>query len=237
MSLDRQLLQAAACVQAVRQGRSLSDALAAVAPEWRPGVQALSFHTLRHLGGAQMAREVLAARKPTEAIEGLLLVALSLLWPQPAGSEPLYDSHTVVDQAVHAARRESEGATRFVNAVLRRFLREREALVPAWQASRPEVAHHHPRWWISQLQRDWPQAWAELLAANQAHPPMDLRVNLRQVSAAAYLEELAAAGIAATLRPLVSRVPPESASGDDSAWPATLAPHEAVLRLARPVPV
>jgi 16S rRNA (cytosine967-C5)-methyltransferase len=179
---------------AVRRGRSLNEALAGVPGELRPGTQALAFHSLRWLAGADAARAALVPRQPDEAIEGLLLVALALLWPQ---AEPPYEAFTVVDQAVNAARRESEHATRFINAVLRRFLRERDALVAHLLAKDASVRHQHPRWWIERVRADWPTQWQALLAAANLHPPMVLRANRRQVDSATYLAELQGAGIAA----------------------------------------
>ena len=80
--------------------------------------------------------------------------------------------------------------------MLRRFLREREALRVALQAD-PVARFNHPRWWIERLQRDWPQHWTAILAADQQRPPLWLRVNRRQGSVADYLARLAAAGLAA----------------------------------------
>ena len=49
----------------------------------------------------------------------------------------------------------------FVNACLRRFLREREPLLAA-VADEPEARWNHPDWWISQLRRDHPrQNWSD----------------------------------------------------------------------------
>jgi 16S rRNA (cytosine967-C5)-methyltransferase len=193
--LSRQLERSADALQAVRSGRSLNDALADVPPELRPGVQALTFHALRHLGAATQALHDLAPKAPAARIEALLCVALALLWP----TERLaYAPHTLVDQAVAAARRRTPAAAAFVNAVLRRFLREREARVAAALQS-PVAAWNHPAWWIEQLQHDWPEHWPALLAAANRHPPMTLRVNRRRVSGAAYVERLAAQGLQAGL--------------------------------------
>ncbi|MEY2690099.1 MAG: rRNA ((967)-C(5))-methyltransferase RsmB, partial [Pseudomonadota bacterium] len=172
----------------VRAGRSLNDLIGELPPDARPGSQALAFHALRWLGGADAARQALVPRQPAPAIEGLLLVALALLWP---GAGAPYEDHTVVDQAVTAARRESEHATRFINGVLRRFLRERAALVDAWTRDDPVVRHQHPRWWIQALRRDWPLHWQTLLASANLQAPMVLRVNRRQTSVEAYRTELA----------------------------------------------
>jgi 16S rRNA (cytosine967-C5)-methyltransferase len=192
--LARLLEQTADAVAAVRAGRSLTDALARVGPELRPGTQALANDVLRRLGGAMAARELLAPKTPPPKVEALLLCALALLWPRDEA--PPYPDHTLVDQAVSAARSRSPAAAGFVNAVLRRFVRERDRLVE--QARRePQAAFDHPSWWIDQVRQDWPDQWqALLLAANRA-PPMVLRVNVRRSSAAGYVHRLAALGIQA----------------------------------------
>ena len=187
------LEHSAEALRAVRAGRSLNDALAAIDSGIRPGVQALTFHALRHLGAAQQALHDLAPKAPAPRIEALLCVALALLWP---GERAAYAAHTLVDQAVAAARRRTPAAAAFVNAVLRRFLREREMRV-AQALQSPVAAWNHPAWWIGQLQRDWPEHWRALLAAANRHPPMTLRVNRRRGSGADYVQRLAAAGLSA----------------------------------------
>jgi 16S rRNA (cytosine967-C5)-methyltransferase len=193
LPLARLVGHTADAVQAVRAGRSLNDALARCPAEARPGTQALSFHVLRWLGSAQVLRALLAPKQPPPAVDALLLTALALAWP-PA--TPPYAEHTLVDQTVGAARRRVPASAAFVNAVLRRFLRERDGLVERVLRD-PLARHNHPAWWVERLQRDWPERWAEVLDANQQHPPMTLRVNARRSSAAVYVERLAAAGIAA----------------------------------------
>ncbi len=194
-ALSRLLEQTADAVQAVRSGRSLTDVLAACPGPLRPGTQALSFLVLRRLGAAQAVRAIVAPRTPPPAVEALLLSALALLWPDPA---PPYADHTLVDQAVTAARRRAPQSASFLNAVLRRFLRERDALVAA-ALRQPTAQWNHPQWWIDRLKADWPQQWQGILAAAQERPPMCLRVNVRQFTGAQYLQQLEAAGLAATL--------------------------------------
>jgi len=194
LPLARLLNHTADAVQAVRAGQSLNDALARCPADARPGTQALSFHVLRWLGSALGARAALAPKAPAPAVDALLVSALALLWP--SGEPAPYTEHTLVDQAVTAARQRAKASAPFVNAVLRRFLRERDAIVEA--ARRDAVAvHNHPAWWAERLGRDWPQQWPALLAANNQRAPMALRVNRRRTDAAAYVERLAAAGIAA----------------------------------------
>jgi 16S rRNA (cytosine967-C5)-methyltransferase len=170
----------------VLAGRSLTDLLAAVPAAARPGTQALSFEALRRLGGAQAVQALAAPKAPPREVQALLLTAIALLWPR---EQALYADHTLVDQAVHAARQRMPAAAGFINAVLRRFLREREALVAAAERT-PAGAFNHPPWWIDRLKQDWPAKWQALLAEANRHPPMTLRINARRTTAAAYAQRV-----------------------------------------------
>ena len=191
--LHRLLSQAADAVQGVREGRSLTDLLARVPAELRPGTQALAFTALRRLGGAEAVRQQLAPKAPPPRVDALLVVALALLWPDP---EPAYADHTLVDQAVHAAKTRAPASAAFINAVLRRFLRERDALVAAAERN-PQGAFNHPAWWVEKLRQDWPAQWQAILAANNRPPPMTLRVHAQRATAAEYVERLAGLGLPA----------------------------------------
>lgn len=193
LPLAKLLNHAADAVQAVRAGQSLNVALANCPAAARPGAQALSFHALRWLGAAQALRAQLAPKAPPPKVDALLLTALALLWPQ---AEAPYAAHTLVDQAVDAARQRTQQSAAFVNAVLRRFLRERDALVAA--ALRDPLARfNHPGWWVDRLKADWPDHWQQILDADNRRPPMTLRVNARRGDAAAYVARLAGHGIGA----------------------------------------
>jgi 16S rRNA (cytosine967-C5)-methyltransferase len=189
--------QMADAIAAVRGGTSLDEALAHCPPEARPGTQALAFHALRWLGAAEVVRRRLAAKTPAPKVDALLLGALALLWPP---GQPPYAEHVLVDQAVAAARRRAPASAAFVNAVLRRFGRERDAVVAAALAE-PLARWNHPAWWLERLQRDWPDDWQAIADADNLHPPMTLRVNARRSSAAAYVAGLAEAGIEAEVGP------------------------------------
>ena len=83
-----------------------------------------------------------------------------------------------------------------VNAVLRRFLRERSALRE--RADADEVSRHaHPRWLIERLRVDWPRDLDSILAANNCEAPLTLRVNRRRCRREALSERLALEGITA----------------------------------------
>lgn len=192
--LWRQLQAAAAVLADVRAGESASAALERASAELRPGAQALAFHALRQFGRAEALRRQLARRPPPPAADALLCTALALCWRE---EEAPYEVFTLVDQAVEAAKRQppTRGQASFVNACLRRFLRERDALVAATDAD-PVAQWNHPRWWIARLQRDYPQQWQDILAANNSQPPMTLRVNVRRSTRDAYLARLQAEGSA-----------------------------------------
>jgi 16S rRNA (cytosine967-C5)-methyltransferase len=226
-------------VQAVRAGASLNDALARVPLAARPGTQALAFRVLRCLGSAQWARRRLASRTPPPPIEAMLLTGLGLLWP---ADEMPYAPHVLVDQAVEAMNRRGSKNAAFVNAVLRRFLRERDALTAEAQAD-PVARWNHPVWWIERLNADWPRDWQAILDADNARPPMTLRVNARRMSAEAYVGRLAQAGIQA--RVLAAGAPAAAVDaragapaglGSDGRPPALALPSHAV-QLASPLPV
>jgi 16S rRNA (cytosine967-C5)-methyltransferase len=197
VALARLLEHTAEVVQGVRGGRSLADLLPRLPAELRPGVQALAFEVLRRLGGALEVRARMVNRAPPPNVDALLVSAIALLWPQ---DRPPYADHTVVDQAVHAAHARVPAAAGFVNAVLRRFVRERDALVAAARHA-PVAAWDHPLWWIEKLRCDWPGDWEALLRQANTRPPMTLRVNRRRRSGADYVRHLAALGLAAQLLP------------------------------------
>jgi 16S rRNA (cytosine967-C5)-methyltransferase len=85
-----------------------------------------------------------------------------------------------------------------VNAVLRRYLRERDALEQAADADRV-AGCSHPEWLIAAIERDWPESADSILAANNAPPPFWLRVNRVRTDRDAYVARLAAAGFGATV--------------------------------------
>ena len=196
IALWQQLAGAAAALQAIRGGQSGTAALAAVDPRLRPGVQALLFQVLRQLGRAEALRRQLAARTPPPAADALLCSALALCWnPDDAPYEPF----TLVNQAVEAAKHSpaARAQASFINGCLRRFLRERDALVAATDND-PVARWNHPAWWIQRLRKDHPQHWEQILQANNAHAPMALRVNQQKSTLAQYQQALLAINLIAT---------------------------------------
>lgn len=197
--LWRQLMVTATVIAAVRQGASGTAAIDGVASELRPGVQALAFHVWRNLGRAEALRKKLAPKLPPPAADALLCTALALAWQD---KDAPYDMFTLVNQTVEAAKRSSAtmAQANFVNACLRRFLREREDLV-AITDNDPVALWNHQAWWIKRVQHEHPAQWSEILKAANRHAPMTLRVNARKTSPMDYLVTLRQAGLSASLGP------------------------------------
>lgn len=184
--LWRQLQSTAAVLQAVRAGVSGTSALKQVSADLRPGVQALSFHVWRWLGTAEIIKNYLAKRAPPPEADALLCAALAILSGESATLH--YEPFTLVDQAVEAAKRHpnTSASSSFINACLRRYLREKEDLTQ--KALTHPVGHwNHPQWWIKRLKIDHPNAWQDILRSNNTHAPLSLRVNARKTSVASYL--------------------------------------------------
>ncbi len=194
--LWRQLQATASVLGSVRAGESTTPALARVKAELRPGTQALTFHVLRNLGRAEALRKLLARRAPPPEADALLCTALALAWTEDNAPYPPF---TLVDQAVEAAKRwpQTRNQQAFINACLRRFLRERDALV-AETDDDPVARWNHPKWWIARLQQDHPQHWEAILAANNEAAPMHLRVNVHRISREPLQDLLTAGHVAST---------------------------------------
>jgi 16S rRNA (cytosine967-C5)-methyltransferase len=100
--------------------------------------------------------------------------------------------HAAVSETVAAARSIGlKGATGLVNAVLRRFQRERDELRKT-VLQREEVRLNHPKWLLKSLKTDWPDDWQDIVAANNAPAPMWLRVNSALQTRSDYLQQLTA---------------------------------------------
>jgi 16S rRNA (cytosine967-C5)-methyltransferase len=184
-ALAGELREAAELVSHVAAGRSLSGA----AP--RSALLDLTHGTLRRYGRMQaLVRELSRRARPDALLEALLWCALYAL------ESGRYAEYTVVDQSVRACGLlERWSAKGYVNAVLRKYLRERSSLESRIAAD-PQARYQHPAWWIDLVQAGYPDAWESILQGGNSHPPMSLRVNPRRGTVPAYESRLAAAGIA-----------------------------------------
>ena len=183
-----------------RGGASLTDLLADADTRIddardRAQLRAILYASLRGIFRYEALLRALLAKplpKRHEAVEALLINGLAQL---ELGIDAPY---AVVDASVTAARALGEtNLAGLVNAVLRRFQRERDALVAALPKT-AEISHNHPAWMIRRFERDWADSAATLFAANNAQAPTWLRVNRRRRRREDVLALLAAHGIDAS---------------------------------------
>ncbi|KPA89767.1 ribosomal RNA small subunit methyltransferase RsmB [Pseudomonas asplenii] len=160
--------------------RGLTQDLAFGAARWQPRLAALAARLLQ---------------KPFKAadadVEALLLVGLyQLLYTR-------IPAHAAIGETVGCADKlKKPWAKGLLNAVLRRAQRESTELLAELERD-PVVRTAHPRWLQKSLKAFWPEHWEAICAANNAHPPMILRVNRRHHSRDAYLRLLGDAAVAA----------------------------------------
>lgn len=190
-----QVLAGMALPQALQQQFELLQAQAST----RGAVQDLAYRCLRQYGRSEILIQLLTNKRPEPAVlHSMLCCALALLHGEADGSQP-YEDFVVVDQAVNAAAASAHMvfAKSMVNAVLRRFLRERAELLKLAN-KQPLGAWNYPQWWVDQMKTAYPQQWQDILRSADTPPPMTLRVNQRQHSVSSYLSILQEAGIAAS---------------------------------------
>ena len=160
--------------------RGLTQDLAFGTARWQPRLSALAEQLLQ---------------KPFKSadadVQALLLVGLyQLLYTRTP-------AHAAIGETVGCADKlKKPWAKALLNAVLRRAQREGNELLSALERD-PVVRTAHPRWLQKSLKAFWPEQWEAICAANNAHPPMILRVNRRHHSRDAYLQLLAEASIQA----------------------------------------
>jgi len=196
MQVEQQ--QAALAVRHVLEGMALPAALAAVddgSPlRGRTLVQELAYGTLRHWGRYEGLTRELAA-KPVADARLAALIAVALYQLDHTDAPPF----AVVDRAVDAAGLIARPqAKALVNALLRRYLRERDALNAQVAAKSPVARWSYPRWWIGRVESDHPHHWEQILAAGNERAPLTLRVNRRAGTRETLLARFAADAIAAS---------------------------------------
>jgi len=188
MTTDTRALAARGLAEVAMRGASLRDVMERNAPRLRdPRDRALLMALLSE--GARWWLRFDAAidgllekslRHKDPAIHALLVLGLIQL-------EVLQlQDYAAVAATVEAARAlQRPQLAGLVNAVLRRWQRERETLLAKLDA-KPQTRHAHPAWLAAALTRDWPAEADAVMTADNREPPLMLRVNgLRVLDACA----------------------------------------------------
>jgi 16S rRNA (cytosine967-C5)-methyltransferase len=154
----------------------------------RAFIQALCYGVIRHFYELEQLLNTLLS-KPLKAkdLDVKLLGMLGLYQLKHMRVK----EHAAVSETVAAAKRQP-WAKALLNAVFRRYGREK-----AQFDALPNTQHNHPDWLLARLQADWPEQLPALLAANNAPPPMALRVNTGRCIRTAYLDLLSTANLPA----------------------------------------
>ncbi|OAB62547.1 hypothetical protein AY599_01815 [Leptolyngbya valderiana BDU 20041] len=179
------------------QGQSLDVALGEELEAVEQGpdralARRLCYTVLRDWPAVQGLTAALLDRPPARRDRLVLFVLAVALAELREAREP---DRAVVHSAVEAAR--SLGLSRMaglVNAVLRRYRREEEALHRALGDS-DVLRTGHPSWLIRRIHDDWPEQADAVLFNNNQAPPLWLRVNRRHWTRAQAVAALEAAGL------------------------------------------
>lgn len=183
----------------LRQRGSLASSL----PNWeskvpeadRPLLRELCFGTMRHYPRLRLIASKLLD-KPLRAkdsdIQALLLLGLHQLC-----SMRIPDHAAISETAGAAKGLKKTWATGVINAALRRYQREGDA-IEASLGGNPEFQKAHPRWLLEAYQSAWPTEADSIISANNAHPPLTLRLNTGQMARTNYIQRLHQLNIEAT---------------------------------------
>jgi 16S rRNA (cytosine967-C5)-methyltransferase len=173
---------------------ALQDALAAAPAALGPSVRSLAYGAIR----GYYRHEAILGRllsQPVRSLDVLVRALLSVaLFELEDARTPEY---AVVDAAVETAKAtDAARAAGLINAVLRRYLRERKA-IDVEIGRNPATRHAAPVWLADRYRADWPVRWTQLLAAGDTQAPLWLRVNGRRTTADDYVSALRESGIGA----------------------------------------
>ncbi len=198
MSIDRARLAAVQAHAEVLNGRSVDDALADTAADLsvpqRARCRAITYEACRWHLRWHAALQLLLSKKLKPRDEVLASVVVCALVEIENMQTP---SHAAVDSYVDLSKALDLGHARgLINAVLRRFLRERAQILTKID-KQPAAQFSHPPWLLTMLRNDWGAKRSPILDANNGRGPMTLRVNRTKGSRQEYLSQLVAADISA----------------------------------------
>jgi len=155
-----------------------------ISPKDISQIKDLVFGTLRSYGKTKFVINKLVKRMPSNTlILSLLHVALFQLISNRS------NSYTVVDQAVSASNMINKRHTKFVNGVLRSFLREKVSILDKAEKI-DEAKYSYPIWWINLIKNEYPKSWENILDIGNSHPPLIIRVNIKKGSISNYIKKL-----------------------------------------------
>lgn len=153
--------------------------------------KALCFGVTRHYGSLSARLQPLLDKplrnKDKDVFALLLIGAFQLDYLRTP-------DYAAIDSCVKACRTlKKDWAAGLVNAILRRYQQQLHQPLAA------QVASEHPAWLYKAIREAWPDNADEIFSANNAEPPLCIRVNVQRISRADWCARLDAAGIRHTV--------------------------------------
>lgn len=170
--------------QVIIQHKSLDDALDLETQQDLSFVKFLTYGLLREYESLSFLLDKLL-NKPLKAkeIELKLILLLGLLQLKNAHTP----EHAAINETVELTKlNHLDYAKGLVNAILRRFVREKTALLSQLDAAN---LTEHPAWLLKKIQHTYPN-WQSIINSNNTQAPMHLRVNQRKTKTSEYIKQL-----------------------------------------------
>lgn len=144
--------------------------------------KALCYGVLRHYETLSAQIDPLLAkplRNKDYDIYALLLIGAYQL------SAMRMPAYAALDSVVKASRElKKPWGSGLINAVLRKL---QSQTLPTYSE---QVQSEHPRWLFDAIKQAWPEQAAAIFHANNAEPPLCLRLNLQKIARADYIQQL-----------------------------------------------
>ncbi len=150
----------------------------------------LSYGVLRWLSALEWISLQLMDRplkKKEKEVQRLVLIGIFQLWKDATADHAAV--HATSECARHLGKHWAVG---LVNAVLRRFQREKEDLLN--RLAKVREAYAHPEWLLKELEKDWPEDWQDIVSANNQQAALWLRVNCQRTNRSSMMEEFQGQG-------------------------------------------
>lgn len=190
---NNERLQALKILSAVLEDKASLSQLMPASADLTPLTKEICFGFCRHYFRLAAIADCLVDKRPkhTEVWVALLIGLYQLHYLQ-------IPDYAVVKETVALLEKiKKVWAKGLVNAVLRNFCRKQKEIL-ARLANDPLFIYGQPSWLLEHIKRDWPQEWQKIAEANDAHPPMTLRVNSKKTAREDYLHVLKNADINAS---------------------------------------
>jgi len=199
-SINTRFVALKICLTVIEHGRSLSQTLPEGLAQFgdrreRNFTQNLVLGTLRWQDRLEAIRAHLLKKPMKEKDEDVNQLILLGLYQILYMDTP---EHAAVSETVSVTKSlKKPWAKALLNGVLRRFLREKEAIC-AEVDLKPAYKFSHPQWIVKQLRMAYPDHWQAMLQANNEQASLTLRVNTLQQTRDELLEKFANAEVEAT---------------------------------------